>query len=363
VRDNFVVKNRTQKLRQLLQRHDLDAVLLTGSPSLRYYCGFTGSDGALLIRADVVEFLTDSRYTSQAQQEVVADRIIEHRGKTDGIADLLKEGSIRSLGYDAENLSCATFEELRQKSPQQCVWHPLPKEFKGLRGIKDGTEIVIMKRAAQIAAEAFEEIRPRIRPGAVESELALALEFAMRRRGAEDRSFPFIVASGERGALPHGVASDRRLGDGELVTFDFGARWRGYCSDETVTVALGSVPPRLRQIYDVVYQAQQKALASIRPGVTLHEIDQVARAFISDRGYGEYFGHGLGHGVGLEVHEFPVVSPRSVDVAAEGMVFTVEPGIYIPGLGGVRLEETVLVTAQGYERLTTICKDYSSICM
>jgi Xaa-Pro aminopeptidase len=157
------------------------------------------------------------------------------------------------------------------------------------------------------------------------------------------------------------VASDRRLKDGELVTFDFGARWQGYCSDETVTLALGNVSSRLREVYDVVFEAQQLALAAIRPGVSLMDIDETARAYIAGRGFGEYFGHGLGHGVGLEVHEFPVVSGRSEDRAVEGMVFTVEPGIYIPDLGGVRLEDTILVTAGGYERLTSIPKQFSSI--
>jgi Xaa-Pro aminopeptidase len=356
-----MIKNRAQKLRHLLQQNGFDATLLTDLSSLRYFCGFTGSDGALLVTAEGTVFLTDSRYTSQAQQEVTADRIIQHRGKTEGIAILLGEARARVVGYDADSLSCASFDELRKNCPGDCEWRSLPKAFKGLRGIKEPAEIATMKQAARIATEAFEEIRPQIVPGAVERDLALALEFAMRRRGADEKSFPFIVASGERGALPHGVASDRRLRDGELVTFDFGARWQGYCSDETVTLALGNVSTQLREVYETVFQAQQLALAAIRPGVSLKEIDETARSYIGGRGFGDYFGHGLGHGVGLEVHEFPVVSPRSEDIAEEGMVFTVEPGIYIPELGGVRLEDTILVTAAGYERLTSIPKDFSAI--
>lgn len=356
-----MVNSRVQKLRQMLQKNNIDAVLFTDLPSLRYFCGFTGSDGALLVTDEVVAFLTDSRYTSQAHQEVTADRIIQHRGKTEGIAVLLGDVGVRTIGFDGESLSYSSFEDLRTKCPAGCDWRPLPKAFKGLRGIKEPGEIAIMKQAAQIASEAFDEIRSQIIPGAVERDLSLALEFAMRRRGAEEKSFPFIVASGARGALPHGVASDRRLQKDELVTFDFGARWQGYCSDETVTLALGNVPSRLRQVYDVVFEAQQMALAVIKPGVSLMDIDETARAYITDRGFGEYFGHGLGHGVGLEVHEFPVVSGRSEDVAVEGMVFTVEPGIYIPELGGVRLEDTILVTAGGYERLTSIPKQFSSI--
>lgn len=356
-----MVNFRVQKLRQMLREHDFDAVLLTDLPNLRYFCGFTGSDGALLVTEEVVAFLTDSRYTSQAHQEVTADRIMQHRGKAEGIAGFLGDLAAHTIGFYGESLSFASFEDLRKKCPIDCDWRPLPKAFNGLRGIKEPGEIAIMKQAARIAAEAFDEIRCHIVPGAVERDLALALEFAMRRRGADEKSFPFIVASGERGALPHGVASDRRLQNNELVTFDFGARWQGYCSDETVTLALGSVSSRLREIYHIVFEAQQMALAAIKPGVALMDIDETARAYIADCGFGEYFGHGLGHGVGLEVHEFPVVSGRSEDVAVEGMVFTVEPGIYIPELGGVRLEDTVLVTAEGYERLTFIPKQFSSI--
>jgi Xaa-Pro aminopeptidase len=356
-----MVNFRVEKLREMLQKNGIDTVLFTDLPSLRYFCGFTGSDGALLVTDEVVAFLTDSRYTSQAHQEVTADRIVQHRGKTEGIAVLLGELGAHIVGFDGESLSYGNFQDLRKSSPTGCDWRPLPKAFKGLRGIKEPGEIAIMKQAARIAGEAFDEIRAKIHPGAVERDLALALEFAMRRRGAEEQSFPFIVASGERGALPHGVASDRRLQNGELITFDFGARWQGYCSDETVTLALGNVSSRLREVYNTVFEAQQLALAAIRPGVSLKDIDDAARSYIADRGFGDYFGHGLGHGVGLEVHEFPVVSGRSEDIAVEGMVFTVEPGIYIPELGGVRLEDTVLVTAGGYERLTSIPKQFSSI--
>lgn len=356
-----MVQDRIQKLRFLLREHGLDAALLTGTPSLRYYCGFSGSDGVLLVTDETVAFLTDSRYTSQAHQEVTADRIVQYRAKTEGVAEILGESALRAIGFDADSLSCAAFEQLRKACLSHIDWRPLPKEFRELRGIKDRDEIARMKQAARIATEAFEEILPMVRPGAVERDLALALEFAMRRRGAEDKSFTFIVAAGERGALPHGIASDRTLRDGELVTFDFGARVQGYCSDESVTLALGSVAPKLHEIYQTVYQAQQLALAAIRPGVSLKEIDAAARTHIEAQGYGDYFGHGLGHGVGIEVHEFPVVSPRSEDIAWEGMVFTVEPGIYVPDLGGVRLEDTVLVTAEGYERVTSINKEFYSL--
>ena len=211
---------------------------------------------------------------------------------------------------------------------------------------------------AAIAAEAFDEILPLIRPGALERDIALALEFAMRRRGAEEKSFDTIVASGRRGALPHGVASAKTIAAGELVTIDYGARWDGYHSDETVTVAVGPVSVQLRKIFDVVLEAHDRAMAAVRPGVALQDLDSIARDYIAEQGYGEFFGHSLGHGVGLEVHEYPAVSSQSEMLVEEGMVFTVEPGIYIPGLGGVRIEDMVYVTADGHRRLTRLPKEF-----
>lgn len=352
-------QDRIARLRQLLEDRKLDAVLLAGSASLRYFCGFSGSDGALMVSADSVIFLTDSRYTSQAGQEVVADHIRQYSAKVEGIAGLIGEQGWRRVGFEAEVVSFALAQRLRGQAPQDCDWQPLGQEVQALRQRKDAEEIRLMAAAARLAANAFEEIRPAIRPGVTERELALALEFAMKRRGAEDKSFDFIVASGERGALPHGVASGRKLAAGELITFDFGARWQGYCSDETVTLALGGVPAQLEEVYHVVLAAQRLALEQVRPGVALRELDRVARDHIAASGYGPFFGHGLGHGVGLEVHEQPLVSGRSEAVAEIDMVFTIEPGIYLPGAGGVRIEDTIQVTADGYRRLTCLPKEYS----
>ncbi|MEJ2520948.1 MAG: M24 family metallopeptidase, partial [Desulfuromonadales bacterium] len=194
-----------------------------------------------------------------------------------------------------------------------------------------------------------------------ENELALALEYALRQAGGEEKAFAIIVASGDRGALPHGLASDKPLAAGELVTIDFGCRRAGYHSDETITLAIGDVPSGLRRIYDTVLEAHDRALAAVRPGLLLKDLDAVARDYISAQGYGAFFGHGLGHGVGLEVHEAPVVSPRSQQIAAEGMVLTIEPGIYVPGTGGVRIEDMVLVTANGGRVLTKIPKTFRNI--
>ncbi|MDH3999419.1 MAG: aminopeptidase P family protein, partial [Desulfuromonadales bacterium] len=207
----------------------------------------------------------------------------------------------------------------------------------------------------------FNAIAPMIRPGVSERDIALELEFALKRYGAEEKAFDFIVASGPRGALPHGVASEKIIEEGELVTIDFGCRWEGYHSDETVTLAVGAPSAELCKIYDTVLLAHDQAMDAVAPGLPLAELDRVARDVISAAGYGEYFGHGLGHGVGLEVHEAPSVSPRSKMTVELGMVITIEPGIYLPDVGGVRIEDMVLVTPSGAETLTKIPKAYRNI--
>jgi Xaa-Pro aminopeptidase len=356
-----MIQNRAHLARNLLAEQRLDALVLLDLANLRFLCGFSGTDGALVVTAGRDWFLTDSRYTTQARQQVAADEVRESSIKVDGVVSCLAAAGARRIGFEAETLPFATVQRLREKSAPECEWVPLGKEILPLRGVKDDAEVAALEHAAGIAAEAFEEIVALIRPGAVEREIALALEFAMKRRGGEEKAFDFIVASGGRGAMPHGVASDKVIAAGELVTLDFGTRCRGYHSDETVTLAVGEVAPELRRIYDTVREAQTLAMARVRPGVALREVDAAARDFITAQGYGDYFGHGLGHGVGLEVHEYPTVSPRSEEAAREGMVFTVEPGIYVPGLGGVRLEDMVQVTAVGCRRLTRIAKDFRTL--
>lgn len=351
-----MLDNRISVLRALLLEQHLDALLVTRPANLRYFSGFTGTDGALIVTPHETIFLTDSRYTIQAGEEVTVAQRREYSVQTEGIISALEDFSVRKVGYEAEHLTCAALERLRTRSGQEMTWVGLDRPMLGLRGIKDSIEIVALERAAHMASAAFDEIVPLLRAGIVEREIALALEFAMRRLGGDEKSFDLIVASGERGALPHGAASDRILRTGEFVTIDFGLRLHGYCSDETVTIALGEVDAELERVYDTVYQAQQAAIAAIRPGVPLKEIDAHARNTIDAAGYGSFFGHGLGHGVGLEVHEYPTLSTRSVDTAQVGMVFTVEPGIYLPGKGGVRLEDMVVVTNEGCRKLTRIPK-------
>jgi len=348
-------------LAEVLSANKLDAICLIHPANLRHQCGFTGTDGALVVTSEQTWFLTDSRYTVQAQTQVAATTIVEYRQKASGICDLLARQGLRRVGFEAAQMTVADLQLLERKGAGTIEWVPLEKQILGLRCLKSSEEKAFLKRAADIASEAFATILPMVKPGARESDIAMELEFALRRLGGEEKAFDFIVASGVRGALPHGVASDKILASGELVTIDFGTRYHGYHSDETVTLALGGVEDKLRHVFDTVLEAHDAALKSVRPGVSLKTIDGIARDLIRDRGFGDYFGHGLGHGVGLEIHEYPVVSPRSSVVAEEGMVFTIEPGVYIPGLGGCRIEDMVMVTADGCEVLTSIPKQFQTI--
>jgi len=351
-----MVKDRASLATNLLAACGLDAVLFTDLTNIRYLCGFTGTDGVLVVTGETSCFLSDSRYTTQARAQVQADEIREYGVKLDGVIAFLEQTGVRRIGFEAETLSFAMVERLREKGGADREWVPLTKEILPLRGLKGPDEIAALLEATRLNAEAFEEILPLIRPGAVEREIALALEIALKRRGGEEKAFDFIVASGPRGAMPHGIASGREISAGELVTIDFGVRWGGYHSDETVTVAVGEVSSQLQAIFDTVLEAHDLAMAHVRPGIALKEIDAVARDFIASRGYGAFFGHGLGHGVGLEIHEYPTVSPRSEVIACEGMVFTIEPGIYVPELGGVRIEDMIEVTADGCRQLTRLEK-------
>ena len=356
-----MVKNRTLRVRHLLDQLGLTGFLFTSLPNIRYLCGFTGTDGALVVTAQADVFLTDSRYTVQARTQVTAEAVREYSRKLEGVIDCLRECRASRVGFEANTLSYATVELLKEKGGAEIEWVPVSTDLESLRVAKDADELAAIEEAARLNAEAFEEILPSIRPGAVERDISLALEYALKRRGGEEKAFDFIVASGPRGAMPHGVASERVIRDGELVTIDFGTRVRGYHSDETVTVAVGEVPRKLREIYTLVLDAHDRALKQVRPGVPLSELDGLARRHIGDGGYGDFFGHGLGHGVGLEIHESPTVSSRSEEIATEGMVITIEPGIYVPDLGGVRIEDMVLVTATGQRCLTRIPKDFRTL--
>jgi len=351
-----VSSERIPKLRKLLDGLELDAFLFSHLPNIRYFGGFTGSEGILVVDRKGTCFLTDSRYTQQALGEVNADDIREYKVQEEGIQLLLADRQLRRVGFEGDHLAFGKVRKFEEKTAGKVEWVALGDGIRSLRGRKDLQEIEKIRQAARLNAQAFEEILPLIKPGTSERDVALALEFALKRMGGEEKAFDFIVASGLRGALPHGIASEKIIRKGELVTVDFGVRWQGYHSDETVTVAVGNLSEKLEAVYGTVLAAHDIAIEKTRPGMPLREIDALARDYITDKGLGDFFGHGLGHGVGLEIHEYPVLSPRSKDTAVEGMVVTIEPGVYIPEVGGVRIEDMIRVTSDGCEVLTRIPK-------
>lgn len=356
----MIFPQRRKNVFTLLATLNLDALVFCLAENIRFLCGFTGTDGVLVVTANQLVFLTDSRYTTQAHEEVAADRIEEYKVKVDGVVEELSACGAVRIGFEA-GISFALADELFRRGDPRWQWVHLKDELHALRLHKSAPEVKLIARAAKLNLAALSEVEALIRPGVKEAEISLALDFALRKLGAEEVAFDIIVASGVRGAMPHGVASQKKLQEGELVTIDFGCRLAGYHSDETVTFAVGEVSDELRSLFDTVLEAHDRALAAVAPGIALSELDRIARDYIKSKGYGDYFGHGLGHGVGLEVHEAPTVSPRSVASAEPGMVFTVEPGIYVPGLGGVRIEDMVLVTPEGHRVLTKTPKTFRNI--
>ncbi len=346
-----MIEDRLSGVRAMISELGVDALLVTSTENRLYLSGFTGTTGTLLIGQEKAVLFTDFRYTGQA--ELQAPLYIVKRYKDDYyqvLAELIKEAGWSKIGYESKNMSCFDYSRLDKKVSVQFI--PLEETAERLRMKKSCEEQEIMRRGAKQLDLAFSWLLEVIKPGMSERELAVELEIFLLRQGSERPSFSYIVASGERGAMPHGVASAKLLCEGELVTIDFGAVFEGYATDMTRTVALKKVDQRQKDIYDIVYRAQCEAVAAVKPGLTGKDIDSVARDIITEAGYGEQFGHGLGHSIGLETHEPPALNPKNNTTLQPGMVVTVEPGIYIPGWGGVRIEDMVLVTESGAERLT-----------
>lgn len=342
---------RLKNIQQQLKRKKIDALIITNPFNRRYLSGFDGSAGLLLIGLDKALLVTDFRYVEQASEQAALFTI--KRWQDDliqSLVPLIKEAGWKKIGFESKHVVHQLYTEMNEKLPVELI--ALEETAEKQRMIKSDAELAILRRGAKILDQAFGYICSWVRPGMTEREVALELEIYLLRQGAEEASFRFIVASGKRGAMPHGIASEKKLARGELVTIDFGAVFEGYATDMTRTVALKTADERESKIYDIVKEAQQKAVLAVKPGLKGKDVDAVARGIIEQAGYGEYFGHGLGHGVGLETHEQPVLNPRSAIVLRAGMVVTVEPGIYIPGWGGVRIEDMVAVTKEGMDMLT-----------
>ncbi len=342
--------------KELQQTKDVDAVLVSSPANIRYLSGFAGTESYLYLSGNRKVILTDSRYTLQAGKEsggLEVRTISGRRGYGELLRELLKEDGAERLGFEDGSMLYGTVRKLQEEGglPEK-GWIPLGEALSRLRMKKSKEEIERIARAEQIGDEAFSYILGELTPGVTELGIAAGLEYYMRTHGGEDKSFDTIAAFGLHSAMPHAVPTEKKLEAGELVTLDFGCKYRGYCSDMTRTVVLGKAGDKQREIYRIVLEAQQAALFGLRAGITGAEADRMARKVIERAGYGEYFGHGLGHSVGLEIHERPALSSRDETILEPGMTVTVEPGIYVPGVGGVRIEDLVVITKTGCRNLT-----------
>ena len=342
---------RIARLRAALGRRGPSAILITHLPNIQWLCGFSGSAGSLLVSARDAVFFTDFRYRAQSRREVRGARLFEYAsGPVSSIAAAVRHARVSRVGFESDRMTVASHADLAAAMPRVELV-PLRGAVEALRAVKDAVEIVAIRRALAIAGRAL-ALSTRGLVGKSESAVANRLQAAIRREGADDESFPTIVASGRRAALPHGLPTRKEIRGGDLVVIDFGARLNGYCSDLTRTFSPQKWEKRSKEIYAVVLEAQRSALKAIRPGAKACDVDGAARGVIERAGYGKHFGHGTGHGVGLEVHELPNLSPKSGDTLQPGMVVTVEPGIYLENFGGVRIEDMVLVTPTGCEVLS-----------
>ena len=335
---------------------DVDALLITRLPNVRYLTGFSGSNGQLLLSPDTGVFLTDGRYTEQARHEVPDLKRGAYQADFAGaFAEACRDSGVKRVGFEAAGVSYKLFRQLAEADGLELK--PVGEEIERYRWSKDADEIRLIEEAQAITDEAFGRILPKLSEGVTEKEAALELEWAMRQSGADGVAFDSIVAFGENAAEPHHHPTDRPLRPGDVVKMDFGALRSGYRSDMTRTVAFGDVPSELTKIYDVVRRAHQAGVEAIRAGVSGADADRASRDVVKEAGFGDAFSHSLGHGVGLEIHEGPTLRTTSEDVIPEGAVVTVEPGVYVPGLGGVRIEDMVVVTAEGCRVITGSSKD------
>ncbi len=350
--------NRIDSLRKKIRAENLDGLVVNHLDYIRYLTGFTGTAGLLIIMNDSAHFFTDFRYTIQAGKQVKGAKVVtvpaEPIASLNGYSWLHKK-NLR-LGFDGQHLTVAQQALIKEKIPEVLLT-PSEALLEDLGWVKDSDEIASIKKAVEIADVAFGRILQIIRPGIRERELAAELEYQMAMQGSEKPAFESIVASGYRSALPHGIASEKKVQKGDFITFDFGATINGYVSDITRTVVVGKASPRQRKIYEIVLKAQKSGINAVKAGRDCKKVDEACRKIIKKAGFGKNFGHGTGHGIGYYIHVGPRISPRSNDELAVNHIVTIEPGIYIPGWGGVRIEDDVLVTRTGGQVLNKAPKN------
>jgi len=353
------VEQRLNRLREGMSARGLEAFLVMRPENRRYLSGFTGSAGYVLVTRDEAILFTDFRYRTQAPEQSPHCRFVEIQNALpiDAILAELTNKQLKNIGFEKDYVNYAQYEQFVGGFTGIEVV-PSSGLVEDLRAVKDEGELAIMRQAAKIADDAFSHILGYLRPGISELDVSLELETFMKKQGAHSAAFEIIVASGKRSALPHGKASAKILEKGDFVKLDFGAYYQGYNSDLTRTVVLGQPTDKQREIYNIVLESQLHALANIKPGMTGKEADALSRDIITAKGYGEFFGHSLGHGLGMVVHELPNLSVRAESqVLRPGHVVTVEPGIYLPELGGVRIEDDIVITENGNEVLTHSTKE------
>jgi len=352
---NKNLSSRLSRLRQKFSAYKIDGLIFFNMSNIRYLSGFTGSEGILLINSRKAILLVDGRYTVQAGLEATDIQIIEYSDKIKGIFQAIKKLKLKRIGFEANSITVEMYNQLTNHMQNE-VFVDLADELKFIRAYKEETEIALMKKAAEISSAAILSLMNQIKPGCTEKEVALQLEYNARISGADGLAFEAIVAAGENSALPHAQPTDRKIKKGDFVVIDFGVKYRGYCSDETCTIAFGKLTDRQKNAYQIVKDAHDRALAMIKENIHAADIDHCARSVFGKK-YGRYFVHGTGHGVGLEVHEAPRLAANSDDILKPQMVVTVEPGLYIPGLWGIRIEDTVLVKKNSCEKLTKMDKE------
>jgi Xaa-Pro aminopeptidase len=354
--------NHNLRLRQVqaaIAGRRLDALLVSYLPNIRYLCGFTGSAGVLVVTARDKILLTDGRYTEQAKQEVKGARvkIVKKTASVAAAEWLKKHSSLHRIGFESAHMTVSDRASLAKGLGRSATLVAAQPIVEPLRMIKDAEEIACIRAACQLGVQLFSKVTGKLRPGMTESAVAGELEFAARQAGIDQMAFPTIIAAGKRSALPHGRASNALISPQGFVVCDFGVILAGYCSDMTRTVHVGRPQSDARSAYDAVREAQQAALDAVKPGATTGEVDHAARKLLYNRKLGEFFTHSTGHGLGLEIHEAPKIAAAQKEVLQPEMVITIEPGVYLPGKWGVRIEDTVVVTETGCEVLTTCPKD------
>lgn len=352
--NNF--KNRTEAISNMLENNQ--AALVSDETSIFYFTGFPHSEGYLLITKENSYLFVDFRYIEAATSLVKTSEVIMFSNPYESINKFISDGEISELYVEVDKLTLTSFKSMqRNLSASLSEDDKLTNAIRELRIIKSDDEVEKLKTAQNIAEKAYLEVLNFVKPGVTERQIALELEYLMKKQGAERIAFDLITVTGKKTSLPHGVPGDVEVNKGDFVTFDIGAVFEGYHSDMTRTVAVGEVSDEQREIYDIVLKAHLAGLDSVKAGVSCFDVDKVCRDIIKSHGYGEFFGHGTGHGVGLEIHEEPRVSPKGNEILRSGMIITVEPGIYLPDKFGVRIEDTVLVTEQGFESFAHIPKD------